>query len=95
MKVEWDSVKAESNLKKHKVSFEEAKMVFNDPFHLSIPDEFNSDKEERWITLGVAGKQSLVVTVSHTYREADNEDVIRIISARKATPKEKRFYSTR
>ena len=47
MKVEWDSRKAESNLKKHKVSFEEAKMVFNDLFHLSIPDEFNSDKEER------------------------------------------------
>lgn len=49
---EWDSVKAKSNLKKHKVSFEEAAEVFLDPLHISIPDDEHSDIEERWITLG-------------------------------------------
>jgi hypothetical protein len=56
---EWDENKAKANLKKHKVSFEEAKTVFNDPFLLTFPDPYHSNTEERYINLGVLQKDEL------------------------------------
>jgi uncharacterized DUF497 family protein len=91
MKFDWDPVKAGSNLKKHKVPFELASTVFEDPLHLSIPDpDFKG--EERWVTIGVAANTKLLVVV-HTERLAEGEiEVIRIISARAATRKERKAY---
>jgi len=50
---EWDEAKAETNLQKHKVSFDEAKNIFNDPLLITFPDDFNSDEEERFISIGI------------------------------------------
>jgi uncharacterized protein len=89
---QWDKKKARANLKKHKVSFEEAKTLFNDPFLLTYPDIEHSDTEERYISIGssVRGRTLLVV---HTDREEDESiTVIRIISCRQATPSERRIY---
>ncbi len=88
---EWDPVKAASNLKKHGVGFEEAAEVFVDPLQLSILDEAN-EGEERWITLGntKAHKLRLVVHTYMVYHE--QQIIIRIISARRATRHEQRQY---
>jgi uncharacterized protein len=93
MRFEWDPRKAELNLKKHGISFEIAQLVFDDPLALSIPDHGHSDKEERWITMGIAGTDKLIVVVIHTYRDTPEEEVQRIISARKTTPKERKQYT--
>ena len=78
---EWDEEKNESNKKKHKVSFQEAKTVFYDSQALLIHDPDHSDEEERFIIMGIS--QSLkILVVCHCYRIDD--EVIRIISARKA-----------
>ncbi len=90
MKIEWNTQKAQINLKKHGVSFEMAMTVFSDPMHLSVLD-FSSQDENRWITIGHASDQKTLIVV-HLYFEFSEEDVIRIISARKATKKEKREY---
>lgn len=89
---EWNPDKAQSNITKHKVSFEEASTVFLDPLALSIPDEEQPDNDERWVTLGHStGDKTLLVV--HTYRDDTNNSVtIRIISARKATKHEQRQY---
>ena len=89
---EWNPSKAESNLKKHKVSFEEAAEVFFDPLQVTIPDEEHSNIEERWITLGNTKAHQLRLVV-HTYIEFDGDQItIRIISARPATKHEQRQY---
>ncbi len=85
---EWDTSKAKKNLRKHKVSFEEAKTVFSDPFTITYPDPEHSDTDERYITIGISGIARLLLVV-HTDRE---EETIRIISSRKATLAERRFY---
>lgn len=86
----WDSDKAEANIKKHGISFDLAVSVFSDPFHLSVLDG-KERGEERWVTIGlVADKQTLVVV--HLYKEKGSKEHIRIISARKATRKEKKEY---
>ena len=85
----WDPNKAESNKKKHKVSFDEAVTVFYDDNALVIEDIDHSKSEERFIILGRSMKMRLVV-VCHCFRESDN--LIRIISARKANKKEKEQY---
>jgi uncharacterized DUF497 family protein len=84
---EWDKQKAKKNLQKHNVSFEEASTAFADPFSLTIFDPLHSDEEDRFVLLGKTYKNRLVVVV-HTERD----DRIRIISARKATKKEKEQY---
>ena len=84
---EWDENKARENLKKHKVSFEEAKTVFNDPFLLTYPDLDNSETEERYVNIGVSAKDRILVLI-HTERQGK----IRIISCRKATVRERRDY---
>jgi len=84
---EWDEEKAKQNIKKHKVSFEEASTVFADPLSLTILDPLHSEKEDRFVTMGMSIKGRLLVVV-HTERG----DAIRIISARFATPRERRAY---
>ena len=86
---EWDPEKAEINLKKHNVSFEEAKTVFYDPNAKLIADPDHSEDEDRFIILGISNN-SKVLVVCHCYRE--NDEVIRIILARKATTNEKKQY---
>jgi len=83
----WDPEKARLNLGKHGVDFEEAATVFRDPLLLVLPDVEHSQDEERWIALGKSVRQLLLVVV-HT----ENDRTIRIISARKAAPKERRQY---
>jgi uncharacterized DUF497 family protein len=90
MRFEWDDVKDRRNLRKHKISFENAKRVFDDPHALADPDR-EVDDEVRWQTVGVIG-DSITIVVAYTYREEDGEEVIRIISARKASPLERRAY---
>ncbi len=92
---EWDPAKAASNLRKHKVSFYDAATVFLDPLSQSVPDEGHNQYEERWITMGVARDGRLLV-VSHTYiGTADHNISGRLISARTATPGERRQYESR
>lgn len=85
---EWDPAKATSNLRKHKVGFELAATVFLDRFAMSVRDEYSSVFEERWITMGMAEDRRLLV-VCHTFAD---EMLVRIISARLATQKERRQY---
>ncbi len=90
---EWDPAKEIKNITKHKISFELAASIFNDPNALSIYDEKHSNTEEdRWITLGIS-KNGTVLVVVHTYEELEENKVkIRIISSRKATKTEKTQY---
>ena len=87
MQFEWDPVKAESNLRKHGVSFGEASTAFGDPLSLTLLDHAHSDEEERFVLLGQTRSQRLVVVV-HT----DRGGITRIISARLATTRERRRY---
>ena len=87
----WDSKKAKENLEKHNISFEEAQTVFSDPNARMIYDTEHSDDEERFIILGISSALRLLV-VCHCYRE--NDMIIRIISARKATRKEQKQYGS-
>ena len=83
MVIEWDEKKNQKNQAKHRVSFEVAQQVFDDPHHLSVQDRHEGG-EERWQTLGLVGR-IVVLMVAHSYRERGVGEVIRIISARKAT----------
>jgi uncharacterized DUF497 family protein len=85
----WDKIKAKLNLEKHQISFEEAKTVFSDENARLIFDPDHSDDEERFILLGLSYKLK-ILTVVHCYRD-DNQN-IRIISARKSTKKEVEQY---
>ena len=87
MDFEWDEAKAASNLAKHDVSFEEAKTVFDDALFLIFPDIDHSIEERRFIIMGESDKGRLLV-VAFTERET----AARLISARKATAAERRFY---
>ena len=90
LRFEWDENKNNTNKRKHKVSFEEAKTVFEDVEALVIDDPDHSEEEERFIILGFSSKANLLV-VCHCYRMDDT--VIRIISARKATTRESKQYN--
>lgn len=90
MRFEWDETKNRRNLGKHKISFETARLVFDDPHALSYRER-EMDGEGRWQTLGRIGG-SITVLVAHTYWEEDGEEVIRIISAPNATLSERRAY---
>ncbi|MEQ6342900.1 MAG: BrnT family toxin [Gammaproteobacteria bacterium] len=86
---EWDQAKAASNQKKHGVSFEEARSVFYDEFAAQFFDDESSGSEDRFLMLGFSDEARLLI-VCHCERE--NGNVIRIISARKATKKEGKYY---
>lgn len=90
LQFEWDENKAAINLKKHGVSFDEAKSAFYDEYAKLIDDPDHSESEERFILLGLSSTLKLLV-VCHCYR--NDNGAIRIISARKATSKEALFYS--
>ena len=92
LRFEWDPRKAAENKQKHGVSFEEAKSIFADQFAVLTVDPDHSSGEDRFLLLGLSAKLRTLV-VSHCYRKA--EDVIRIISARKATRKERDIYNRR
>lgn len=83
----WDFAKAHANLRKHGVSFKEPATVFKDPLALVIPDPDHSDVESRWLLLGRSGRLRLVVVV-----HVERGEWIRIISARKATRRERVQY---
>jgi uncharacterized protein len=87
LRFEWDGAKARSNWEKHSVWFEEAATIFGDPLSLTVSDPDHSETEERYISIGTSAA-SRVLVVSHT----DRGDVIRLISARPATPRERRTY---
>jgi len=87
---EWDPEKALSNFRKHDLSFEEASTAFGDPASISIVDPDHSETEQRWILLGMSTQGKLLVVV-HTERR----DNIRIISARRATRRERRTYESK
>lgn len=89
LKFEWDENKAQSNLEKHGVSFEEAMTVFYDERALEFFDKNNSEWEDRFLMLGITTEFKLLL-VCHCYRDDDN--IIRIISARKATKNEAKNY---
>ena len=89
MKIIWDEKKNQKNMKEHKVSFQEAETVFYDPNAKIIHDPDHSIEEDRFIILGIS-KLLKVLVVCHCYKEED--EIIRIITARKATKKEKKEY---
>jgi len=84
---EWDENKAKLNFNKHKVSFEEAKTVFYDPFLMTFPDSEYSNHEQRYINIGISSRRRFLIVI-HTERGEN----IRIISCRKATRSEQKVY---
>lgn len=87
MEFEWDAAKAELNLSKHGVSFDTAATVFGDPLAITYFDPDHSDEEDRFLTFGYSIDGVLLI-VSHM----DREEATRIISARRATRRERRIY---
>ncbi|AFY99531.1 BrnT family toxin [Calothrix sp. PCC 6303] len=87
MEFEWNPDKAESNYRKHGVSFEEAATVFKDSLSITFPDPNHSIGENRYVIIGISRFGQLLI-IAHT----DRDETIRIISARKATKTERRFY---
>lgn len=93
MRFVWDPAKAELNQRKHGVRFEDAVRVFFDPLHLTVQDRVEGS-EYRWQTIGQVGGAAILL-VAHTITEDGPEPVetIRIISARRATPQERKRYA--
>ncbi len=89
MDFEWNPEKAKINAEKHFIDFDEARTIFDDPLFITFLDEEHSTEEERYITIGLSNKQRLLL-VAHTERNAK----IRIISARKVSKHEEKFYQT-
>jgi uncharacterized DUF497 family protein len=89
MEFEWDRRKAQWNLRKHRVSFDEAVTVFYDPLSATVDDPDHSIGEQRLLTIGYSSRGRLIV-VSHTERRG----AVRIISARRATARERRRHET-
>src|SRR4051812_22977329 len=87
MDFEWDDKKSAANQRKHRVSFAEAQTVLDDPNASIFFDEEHSEDEDRWIAIGQSNRGRVLI-VSHTYRDG----VIRLISARRATPQEANQY---
>ncbi len=89
IKFEWNTAKAVTNIKKHGVSFDEAKSVFFDDFAVQFFDQENSDTEDRFLMLGMSNETNLLL-ICHC--ERDDGNIIRVISARKATKNESKNY---
>jgi uncharacterized DUF497 family protein len=92
IRFEWDRTKAASNLRKHGVAFEEARTVFEDDEALLIADPEHSDREDRFVLIGLSAALRVIVVV---HCERDEGAVIRIISARKADRSERADYAAR
>jgi uncharacterized DUF497 family protein len=89
LEFEWDAHKAAENLKNHRVSFEEAKSVFNDSLLLTFPDPEHSEQEHRSINIGISSHSRILLVVF-----TDRKGKVRVISSRKATAKERKLYET-
>ena len=89
IRFEWDPAKAVANLKKHGITFDEAQSVFYDEFAIQFLDDGHSEAEDRFLMLGISAKARLLL-VCHCERVLGN--TIRLISARRATPRESTFY---
>ncbi len=96
MRFQWDPPKAIENLRKHRISFEEACTIFADRSILTIPDDEHSKHEERWVSMGISRVGRILVTI-HTWPEPDNvgEEWLRIVSARRANKRERAEYLER
>ena len=90
MEFEWDGAKARSNRSKHGIDFNTASLVFDDPFHVTDEPKFVRG-EERWLTVGWV-ENIIMIAVVHTYRGTPPGEVIRIISARQASRRERKQY---
>ena len=90
LRFEWDRRKADSNLKKHGVSFQEAASIFADALSITMPDPDHSASEARFLDLGLSHRNRLIVA-SYTERG----EVIRIISARRASRSERKYYENK
>jgi uncharacterized protein len=88
VRFDWDEEKAAANIAKHGVSFNEAATVFGDSLGWAYPDPDHSESEQRWVTIGLS-EVGRILVISHTDK---GEGVTRIISARRATRKERNFY---
>ncbi|MBW4693310.1 MAG: BrnT family toxin [Lyngbya sp. HA4199-MV5] len=87
MTFDWDKNKADSNLSKHGIGFEEAKTIFDDPLYVDFYDPDHSKKEERYLRIGVSNRGRLLLV---SYKERSN--IIRLISAREVTRAEREAY---
>ncbi len=94
LRFEWDRRKELVNFRNHRVEFEEAKTVFYDERAIEFYDEYHSSSEARFLMIGLSSKFRILL-VSYTIRETSDEDLIRIISSRKATKKEQQVYFER
>lgn len=90
LRFDWDPIKARTNIEKHGVTFEEATTVFLDEAAILFDDPDHSEDEERFLLLGISSSAKMMI-VCHCYRGED--EIIRIISARKATKKEEKQYN--
>ena len=90
--IEWDAAKARVNILKHGVTFEEAETAFYDDYAIVVPDPEHSSGEERFLLIGLSSSLRLLVVV---HCETDNGEVIRLISARRATRSERAQYDAR
>jgi len=91
LRFEWDPVKARSNQRKHGVSFEDAMLVFEDPYAMFAQDRNDEAGETRWQAIGMVGGL-VVLLVAHTVREEGEDEIVRLISARRATREERGQY---
>ena len=87
MEFEWDEGKADSNLIKHGVSFDEAQTIFNDPLYVDFYDPDHSENEDRYLIIGESSRGRLLIV---SYTERDNKN--RLISARETTKSERKMY---
>jgi len=91
VRFEWDEAKNETNKRKHGIDFEAARLVINDPYCLTFVERVTRS-EERWHAIGSI-ENILLIVVVHTYREDNADEVVRIISARRATLHERKLYA--
>jgi uncharacterized protein len=92
IRFEWDPIKARTNHRKHGISFEEAVNVFDDPYALFEQDRIDNETGElRWQAIGLV-EEVVLLLVAHTVREEGQDELIRLISARRATRKERNRY---
>ena len=94
MKFEWDKNKEKTNIQKHGVTFEQASYVFSDPYALNKYDNEHSENEDRWLLLGKSLNEIILIVV-HTFKNRNDFELVRIISARRATKIEKQIYQKR
>lgn len=94
MEFRWDKNRNKENIRKHGIPFEDTVEVFDDPFHVSILDKRFDYFDERWITIGSLKKGNIIVVGDLYYLTENGDEIIKIITARKATKKEVRQYET-